>query len=66
MLPMTKREDYTSFSKVDNSSSLEILNEAVDFIEQAKDEYRTYYSKVSGEVREVKDLISSLRSLIKR
>ncbi len=44
--------------------SLKILNEALHFIQQANDEYRTYYSRVDGKVKSVEELANNLMNVI--
>jgi len=44
--------------------SLATLNEALAFIQQANDEYRTYYSRIDGEVKEVRKLANDLANVI--
>lgn len=46
------------------SGSLATLNEALAFIQQASDEYRTYYSRVDGKVKEVSELANNLADVI--
>ena len=48
----------------DVSGSLIILNEALAFIQQANDEYRTYYSSIDGKVKQVDELANDLANVI--
>jgi len=46
------------------SDSLSVLNEALSFIQQANDEYKTYYSRIDGKVKNVNELANNLAKVI--